>query len=135
MDIVFQLFLKKKGRSEEDGIPDVEEEDEEDDMIHETLFTFEAFESVWNSCFLVYFPTSSCLLEICQCGDYPHSLDIPGTLSRFRIIRKYATCSRLTPQASCQGKSRRFILQGQFISFVCLVARAAFCQWSVLKIR
>ena len=45
-------FLKK-GRSEEDGIPDVaeEEEDEEDDVIHETLFTFEAFESVWNSCF------------------------------------------------------------------------------------
>ena len=39
-----------KGRSEEDGIPDVEEEDddEEDDVIHETLFTFEAFESVRN---------------------------------------------------------------------------------------
>ena len=36
-----------KGKSEEDGIPDVEEEeDEEDDIIHETLFTFEAFESV-----------------------------------------------------------------------------------------
>ena len=38
---------KFKGKSEEDGIPDVEEEeDEEDDIIHETLFTFEAFESV-----------------------------------------------------------------------------------------
>ena len=37
-----------KGKSEEDGIPDVEEEeDEEDEIIHETLFTFEAFESVW----------------------------------------------------------------------------------------
>ena len=47
MDVVFQFL---KGRSEEDGIPDVEEEEEEeDDIIHETLFTFEAFESVWNS--------------------------------------------------------------------------------------
>ena len=46
-------FNYLKGRSEEDGIPDVEEEeDEEDDIIHETLFTFEAFESVWYSCFL-----------------------------------------------------------------------------------
>ena len=43
-----------EGQSEEDGIPDVEEEEDEDDgIVHETLFTFEAFESVWNSCFLV----------------------------------------------------------------------------------
>ena len=79
-------FNLLKGRSEEDGIPDVEEEeDEEDDIIHETLFTFEAFESVWNSCFLVYsLPHFS--LEICQCRNYPHPPDIPGTISRFRII-------------------------------------------------
>jgi hypothetical protein len=39
-----------KGKSEEDGVPDDDEEDdEEDEIIHETLFTFEAFESVWNS--------------------------------------------------------------------------------------
>jgi len=33
--------------SEEDGIPDVEEiEDDDDEIVHETLFTFDAFESV-----------------------------------------------------------------------------------------
>ena len=49
----FQLNLLK-GRSEEDGIPDVEAEDEEeDDIVHETLFTFEAFESVWDSLLLM----------------------------------------------------------------------------------
>lgn len=53
-------------------------------MIHETLFTFEAFESVWT-------PGSwripnSFSLEICQCGNYPHAFNIPGALSRFRII-------------------------------------------------
>ena len=39
---------KKKGVTEEEGIPDVEEEPEkeDDDVVHETLFTFEAFESV-----------------------------------------------------------------------------------------
>lgn len=38
---------KKKGITEEEGIPDVEEEPEEvEDVVHETLFTFEAFESV-----------------------------------------------------------------------------------------
>ena len=80
----FNSFLK--GRTEEDGIPDVEEEEEEeDDIIHETLFTFEAFESVWNSRFLAYFPTSFSL-EIRQCGNNPYSPDIPGTLSRIRII-------------------------------------------------
>ena len=42
MEDVFQQF--QKGRSEEDGIPDVDEEkDEEDDIIHETLFTFELY--------------------------------------------------------------------------------------------
>ena len=42
MEDLFQQF--QKGRSEEDGIPDVDEEkDEEDDIIHETLFTFELY--------------------------------------------------------------------------------------------
>ncbi|KAF8961410.1 timeless protein-domain-containing protein [Flammula alnicola] len=37
---------KSKGLSEEEGIPDVEEEEEEhEEIINETLFTFEAFES------------------------------------------------------------------------------------------
>ncbi|KAF8153299.1 timeless protein-domain-containing protein [Crassisporium funariophilum] len=37
---------KKRGVTEEEGIPDVEEEEEEDnEVVHETLFTFEAFES------------------------------------------------------------------------------------------
>ncbi|KAF8064919.1 timeless protein-domain-containing protein [Lyophyllum atratum] len=36
-----------KGTGEEDGIPDVEEEvPEEEDVVHETMFTFEAFEMV-----------------------------------------------------------------------------------------
>ncbi|KDR76874.1 hypothetical protein GALMADRAFT_245966 [Galerina marginata CBS 339.88] len=36
---------KRKGVSEEDGIPDVEDEvDEEEEVINETLFTFDAFE-------------------------------------------------------------------------------------------
>jgi replication fork protection complex subunit Tof1/Swi1 len=38
---------KGKGPSEEDGVPDVEDEgdaEEEEDIIHETMFTFEAFE-------------------------------------------------------------------------------------------
>lgn len=36
------------GISEEDGVPDVEDEGdtEEEDMVHETMFTFEAFEMV-----------------------------------------------------------------------------------------
>jgi replication fork protection complex subunit Tof1/Swi1 len=37
------------GPSEEDGVPDVEDEgdaEEGEDMIHETMFTFEAFEMV-----------------------------------------------------------------------------------------
>jgi replication fork protection complex subunit Tof1/Swi1 len=39
---------KKKDITEEEGIPDVEEEPEkeDEDVVHETLFTFEAFESV-----------------------------------------------------------------------------------------
>jgi len=43
------VFLLKfhLGLSEEDGIPDVEEvEQEDEDVINETLFTFEAFEAV-----------------------------------------------------------------------------------------
>jgi len=43
-----------KGKSEEDGIPDVEEEEEDDEIVHETLFTFEAFESVRISSSLSY---------------------------------------------------------------------------------
>ncbi|KAF8558558.1 DUF757-domain-containing protein [Imleria badia] len=46
-----KAIRKKKGKgngpSEEDGVPDVEDEadaEEEEDMIHETMFTFEAFE-------------------------------------------------------------------------------------------
>jgi hypothetical protein len=36
-----------KGVGEEDGIPDVEEEEVEvEEVIHETMFTFEAFEMV-----------------------------------------------------------------------------------------
>lgn len=37
------------GPSEEDGVPDVEDEGdaaEEEDTVHETMFTFEAFEMV-----------------------------------------------------------------------------------------
>ena len=34
------------GITEEEGIPDVEEEEEEEEVIHETMFTFDAFESV-----------------------------------------------------------------------------------------
>lgn len=37
------------GVLEEDGVPDVEDEgdaEEEEDMVHETMFTFEAFEMV-----------------------------------------------------------------------------------------
>lgn len=34
------------GITEEEGIPDVEEEEEEEEVINETMFTFEAFESV-----------------------------------------------------------------------------------------
>lgn len=47
MDVVLDLL---KGKSDEDGIPDVEEEEDNDndEIVHETLFTFEAFESVWN---------------------------------------------------------------------------------------
>lgn len=38
---------KRKGVTEEEGVPDVEEEpEEEEEVVHETLFTFEAFESV-----------------------------------------------------------------------------------------
>lgn len=47
--ITFVGFLLKfhLGVSEEDGIPDVEEVEEEDDgVINETMFTFEAFEAV-----------------------------------------------------------------------------------------
>ncbi|KAF9531181.1 timeless protein-domain-containing protein [Crepidotus variabilis] len=36
---------KKTGVSEEDGIPDVEEEEEPEEVVNETLFTFEAFEA------------------------------------------------------------------------------------------
>ncbi|KAF8177653.1 timeless protein-domain-containing protein [Pholiota molesta] len=36
---------KSKGITEEEGIPDVEEEEVEDEVINETMFTFEAFES------------------------------------------------------------------------------------------
>ncbi|KAF9484295.1 timeless-domain-containing protein [Pholiota conissans] len=36
---------KSKGITEEEGIPDVEEEEEEEEVIHETMFTFDAFES------------------------------------------------------------------------------------------
>ena len=41
-------FAHKTGVGEEDGIPDVEEEVEEEreEVIHETMFTFEAFEMV-----------------------------------------------------------------------------------------
>lgn len=102
-------FNPLKGKSEEDGIPDVEEYDEEDEIVHETLFTFEAFQSVWYYCFLMWFTWLS-KLEIRKCGHYTHSSDILVTLSRFRIIGKYATCSRFTPQASYQSESRRLIL-------------------------
>jgi hypothetical protein len=34
------------GVGEEDGIPDVEEVEEPEEVIHETMFTFEAFEMV-----------------------------------------------------------------------------------------
>lgn len=47
----------KAGVGEEDGIPDVEEEvEEQEEIIHETMFTFEAFEMV--RLFPVYCPFS-----------------------------------------------------------------------------
>lgn len=45
--IGFRSLRQESGVSEEDGIPDVEEEVQEDEeVINETMFTFEAFESV-----------------------------------------------------------------------------------------
>lgn len=40
------LLISSPATSEEEGIPDVEVGDSDDDVINETLFTFEAFESV-----------------------------------------------------------------------------------------
>jgi hypothetical protein len=41
------IYVSRKGVGEEDGIPDAEEEIEEpEEVIHETMFTFEAFETV-----------------------------------------------------------------------------------------
>jgi len=45
----------KKGGGEEDGVPDVEvAEEEEDEVVHETMFTFEAFEMVGYFFFLSF---------------------------------------------------------------------------------
>jgi replication fork protection complex subunit Tof1/Swi1 len=42
-------LISSPATPEEEGIPDVEVDDSDDDVINETLFTFEAFESVSQS--------------------------------------------------------------------------------------
>lgn len=77
----------KKGAGEEDGVPDVEvaEVEEEEEVVLETMFTFEAFEMVSASLVVV----SSLLLrrllagiEICKLGNYTHPPCLPCAVQR-----------------------------------------------------
>lgn len=78
----------KKGASateEGEGVPDVEDIEEvadDDDVVLETMFTFETFEAVSSESF--YFLLSSTLmifhLEICKCRDHTNFTCISGQI-------------------------------------------------------
>lgn len=65
--------------TEEDGIPDVEEvEDEDEDVINETMFTFEAFEAV-RALFQFHINRSPEYPEIRFGRNYANPPDLPGS--------------------------------------------------------
>lgn len=102
---------KKKGKKsrkskggDEDGVPDVEvvEEDEEE-VVLETMFTFEAFEMVCRFDFEITRSADLFILatEICQLGDHANTPRLPCKVQGVRVLREHEANRKLdTPAGS-----------------------------------
>lgn len=76
-----------QGVTEEEGIPDAEEEEEVieryEDTIQETLFTFDAFEMVGTETDLGNMASNEgAYPEICKRGNKPNTSDVSSSIQR-----------------------------------------------------
>lgn len=102
---------KGKGKEGEDGVPDEEMQEEEVEVVLETMFTFEAFEMV---CGPPHYPSSACPffsslnttrsiypIEIRKLRNHVYSPCISIAVQGFRVLRKHEEDSESDTQASC----------------------------------